>query len=79
MPTPIHKHTALCLQPHVFGATARITVAQWTALSQDASVSAGTCSAHTRTPLSLASTHGQAPSLEGQARGGSGTPGLCSI
>ncbi|XP_058414663.1 hepatocyte growth factor-like protein isoform X5 [Diceros bicornis minor] len=42
-------------RPLAFGAMARITAAQWTAPSQDASVSAGTCSARTPTPLSRAS------------------------
>uniref|UniRef100_A0A452QPG6 Uncharacterized protein n=1 Tax=Ursus americanus TaxID=9643 RepID=A0A452QPG6_URSAM len=39
-----------------FGAMARIIAAQWTAPSRDASVSAGTCSVRTRTPLSRASS-----------------------
>lgn len=59
---------ALCFQRLALGAMARITAAQWTAPSQDASVSAGTCSARTRTPLSPASTRGRAQCHRGQAR-----------
>ncbi|XP_025311666.1 hepatocyte growth factor-like protein isoform X3 [Canis lupus baileyi] len=43
-------------RPLAFGAMARIIAAQWTAPSRDASVSAGTCSIRTLTPLSRASS-----------------------
>nr|XP_025843708.1 hepatocyte growth factor-like protein isoform X2 [Vulpes vulpes] len=43
-------------RPLAFGAMARIIAAQWTAPSRDASVSAGTCSIRTLTPLSPASS-----------------------
>lgn len=76
MPTPAHEPTlALYLQQLAFGAMARITAAQWTALSQDASVSDGTCSARTHIPLSRASTCGRAR-RRGQARGGRAGPDI---
>lgn len=64
-PRPSTNPSALCLQPLAFGAMARTTAAQWTARSQDASVSAGTCSTRTLTPSSPASTRGRARQEEG--------------
>lgn len=66
---------APCLQPLAFCAMAKITVARWTAPSQGASVSAGTCSTRTRTLLSRASTRGRAPHAGGRTRGGPRTAG----
>lgn len=60
-PRPSTSPPALSLQPLAFGAMARIIAAQWTAPSLDASVSAGTCSVRTRTPLSPASACRRAP------------------
>lgn len=54
---------------------ARIIAAQWTAPSRDASVSAGTCSIRTLTPLSPASTCGLARHRGGRIRGSRGQTG----
>ncbi|XP_049719467.1 hepatocyte growth factor-like protein isoform X5 [Elephas maximus indicus] len=43
-------------KPLAFGALARITAARWTAPSQDANVSAGTCNTRTHTPSSRANS-----------------------
>lgn len=71
-PHPSTNSLALCLQPLAFGAMAKITAAQWIAQSRDASVSAGTCSARTRTLLSPASTRGRAGRQCGRAKEGGG-------
>lgn len=75
MPRPSTNPPALSFQTLAFGAMARIIAAQWTAPSRDASVSAGTCSVRTRTPLSRASACGRARHRGGRAMGGPRTSG----
>lgn len=74
-PRPSTNPPAPCPQLLAFGAMARITAAQWTAPSQDASVSVGTCSTRTRTPLSRASTRGRLGTKETALGAGPGLQG----